>query len=300
MSLISQPIIGRHINISADFLTIPMYAEKIGCQIFQIFLGSPQRILSKARKKEELVIFGKELEKRKLKMVIHGSYTINLCHPINTKRFETSLKSLVQDLNASSIIGNNCLGVIIHMGKNIPENKITNIQALDNYVKGIKAALSITPKNTTIVLETGASQGSEVGSKLDELAKIYGNLNNNEKERVTFCVDTCHIWASGYDISSPVGVKKFFKEFDERIGIRKISCIHFNDSKTPLESHVDRHADIGYGHIGENGLRTIAIFAKRHNIPIIFETPLDTIDKNTNREITYREEMMKIKKWLEM
>lgn len=294
----SQLRIGRHINISGDFLFIPAYAESIGCDIFQIFLGSPQKVLSKARSKDELLKFGKELEKRKIDMVIHGSYTINLCHPTNTGRFQTSLRSLIQDLNASVNFGSCCLGVIIHMGKNIPENKINNEQALKNYVMGIKMALTATPKNTTIILETGASQGSEVGSKISELAKIYWNLNKIERERVKFCIDTCHIWATGYDISVPVGVRKFFDEFDNKIGIKKISCIHFNDSKTPLESHVDRHADIGYGYIGEKGLREVAYFAKRNMIPIIFETPLDTINKNTNCEITFIDEMYKIKKWL--
>ena len=89
-------------------------------------------------------------------MVIHGSYTINLCHPVNSKKFETSIKSLVQDLNASSISGDRCIGVIIHMGKNITENNLSVSEAIGNYIAGIKKALSSTPSETTIILETGA------------------------------------------------------------------------------------------------------------------------------------------------
>ena len=288
----------RHINISKGFLTAPWYAECLGCTIFQIFLGAPQRILSKARQKEELVKFGQELKNRKLKMVVHGSYTINLCHPPKNKKLEASLKSLVQDLNASADIGDCCIGVIIHMGKNIPENNITDEESLQNYIKGLKKALKLTPDNTTIILETGASQGHEVGSKIDGLAEIYDGLTDEEKNRVAFCIDTCHVWATGYDISSSVGVKRFFKEFDQKIGLEKIACIHFNDSKTKLESCVDRHADLGYGFIKEDGLKAIAQFAKKHNLHLITETPLDSINKANNKEITFEEEFAKVKSWI--
>ena len=290
--------IGRHVNISHGFVSSAWYAQNLGCSIFQIFLGAPQRVLSKARQKDELVEFKKELEKRNMKMVVHGSYTINLCHPANTTRFKASLKSLVQDLNASEIIGKKCLGVIIHMGKNIPENKLSDEQALDNYVYGIKTALEATSESTNIILETGASQGSEIASKIDGLAEIYWKLTDEERQRVYFCIDTCHIWATGYDISSPAGVKNFFKEFEDKIGVEKILCIHFNDSKTPLHSCVDRHADLGYGFIKETGLQAVAQYAKKKGIVIITETPLDAINKKTNREVTFKEEFAKLKEWL--
>lgn len=290
--------IGRHINISHGFLTAPWYAECLGCTIFQIFLGSPQRILSKARQKEELIKFGEELKNRKLKMVVHGSYTINLCHPLKSKKFQASLKSLVQDLHGSSDIGSNCLGVIIHMGKNIPENKISDSEAIQNYIKGIKRALIMAPEGTTIILETGASQGHEVGSKIDGLAEIYHGLDDDEKDRVMFCIDTCHIFASGYDIANEVGVNRFFKEFDKKIGLEKIALIHFNDSKTGLGSCVDRHADLGYGHIKEDGLKVVAQFAKKHNIFLLTETPLDAVNPKTNHEVTFEEEFAKLKSWL--
>ena len=290
--------LGRHINISHGFVTAPWYAQSLGCEIFQIFLGAPQQVLSKVRQKDDLIKFGQEIDKRKLKMVIHGSYTINLCHPKKSKKYQASVKSLIQDLNASVDIGNNCLGVIIHMGKNIPENKLSDEQALDNYVIGLQDALSLTPKNTYIILETGASQGSEIASEIDGLSEIYWKLDETERDRIFFCIDTCHIWATGYDISSPIGVKRFFKEFDDKIGIEKIICIHFNDSKTGLESCVDRHADLGYGFIKADGLKAVAIFAQANKIPLIMETPLDAVNKTTNKDVTFEEEFAKVKSWL--
>lgn len=290
--------IGRHVNVTLGFLTAPGYAKSLGCNIFQIFLGVPQQIISKARPKDDLNNFGKELQKLKLKMVIHGSYTINLCHPENSKMFQTSVRSLVQDLNGSSIIGKRCLGVIIHMGKNIPAIKLTDEQAINNYVLGLQTALAQTPDNTTIILETGASQGSEVASKIEGLGEIYWNLTEDQRTRIMFCIDSCHIFSSNYDISTPSGVKSFFKEFDDTIGIDKIACIHFNDSKTKLGSCVDRHADLDYGFIGEAGLKAVALFAQKHSIPLIFETPLDSINVKTNRDITFEEELAKVKAWL--
>lgn len=291
--------IGRHINVSHGFVTAPWYAEQIGCRVFQIFLGSPQQVLTKARAEADLKLFSKELAKRDLKMIVHSSYTINLCHPATALKFKKSLKSLVQDLKATAILGPRCLGAIIHMGKNITELKQTDEQAIDNYVSGLHTALAQSPAPTRIVLETGAAVGTEVGSDLDSLAEIYWKLDATDRERIGFCIDTCHIWATGYDISTRTGVKLFFTEFEDKIGIEKIVCIHFNDSRDKVHSCVDHHADLGYGEIGTKGLRAFARRAKRHNIPIITETPLDAVNPATNRDITITEELATIRSWLE-
>lgn len=290
--------IGRHINTTHGFVTAPAYGKKIGCDIIQIFLGSPQQIISKPRSSADLKIFGQELSKYKLLLAIHGSYTINLCHPKGTRSFTMSVKSLVQDLIASELIGKRCIGVIIHMGKNVATNKISDKQALNNFIFGLKEALSKSPSSTTIILETGASQGTEIASTIDGLSEIYWALTKEERERISFCIDSCHIWATGYDISTPAGVKNFFTEFNEKIGIDRISCIQFNDSKTPLGSCVDRHADLGYGYIGTKGLKAFARYAKQHQIPLIMETPLDSVDPTTNKDVTFQGELTKIKSWL--
>lgn len=290
--------IGHHINIIHDFINIPRYASKLGYGIFQIFLGIPQRVISKPKTEEDLLTFGNELRKYDLKMVIHASYTINLCHPTNSIRFNESLRSLIQDLNASALIGNRCIGVIIHMGKNVPANKLTVDQAINNYVNGLILALEATPDITTIILETGASQGSEVGSKIEILSEIYNKIDIKKRSRIKFCIDTCHIWASGYDISNSTKAKKFFKIFDKLIGIDNIVCLHLNDSKTILNSHVDRHADLGYGYIKSDGLKEIVKLAMKYQIAIVMETPLNSVNPKTNKNITFEEELNKVKLWL--
>ena len=289
--------IGRHINISNGFISSVKHAANLGCNIMQIFLGSPQLILNRKRSNYELESIKSELIELNMDMVIHGSYTINLCHNSTSNKYKASLKSLIQDLLASEKIGSKCLGVIIHMGKNVPEINIDDDIAINNYIIGINEAL-LSTNNSVIILETGASQGNEVGSNIEELAKIYNGILSDYKSRVKFCIDTCHIWATGYNIADDSSVNIFFDKFEKLIGIKNISCIHFNDSKTPLNSHVDRHADIGYGFIGDIGLKSIALFSKKHNIPIIMETPLDSVNKKTNKNISSTDEISKIKEWV--
>lgn len=292
-------LVGRHLNSGGGggFTNLPSYSKELGYNIFQIFLGAPQQILSKGKKISDLEEFGKELTKNDILVVIHGSYTINLCHTKGSAKFKASVKSLTQDLIATQYFKDRCLGVVVHMGKNIPENKIIEDEAIQNYVVGIEESLRNSPAMTKIILETGASQGSEVASKIDGLSKIYWALTEDSRARVRFCIDTCHVWATGYNISTKSGVINFFKEFDKSIGIKKISCIHLNDSKNARESRVDRHADLGYGFVGEPGLMAVTKFAKSNSIPIIMETPLSAIDTITGYTIGYEDELNMVKEW---
>jgi deoxyribonuclease-4 len=290
--------IGRHINASWNFLSAPEDAKQMGCDIIQIFLGNPQQVRNKSKSEKLLSEFSQQLAFNKLKLVIHGNYTINLCHPIDSAKFDSSIATLVKDLNMSAIIGKRCLGVIIHMGKNIKENNISDLAAIENYITGLNVALAQTDKTTTIILETGAGQGNEVGTNLNTLATIYWSLDESERKRIKFCIDTCHIWAAGYDISNKGKVAMFFKMFEKIMGLDKIACFHYNDSKTDINSHVDRHADIGYGKIPAEGLAAVAKYAFKHRIPLILETPLDTVNLKTNKDITFKDELSKINLFL--
>lgn len=293
-----QFLIGRHINAFQGFLTAPEFASKIGCTIFQCFLSNPSKATSKPRDEKELKLFAKQLDKYDMNLVIHGSYIINLCQPSNSFKKKSGLKSLINDLNSVSIIGNRVIGVIIHMGKNVEELKQSDEKAMSNYVDGLKQALKQTPKETIIILETGAGQGHEIGSKLEDLSKIYHSLTKSEQLRVKFCIDSCHVHSADYCLSDKKSVDKFFELWDKLIGIDNIICIHFNDSETDCGSHVDRHADLTYGFIGEQGLETIAKYAEKHKIPLIMETPLDAINIKTNQEITVADEMRRVKNWI--
>lgn len=275
--------VGRHVSIGKNLVDSIDYAKDIGCTFFQIFLGSPRSANRIKRSQEELLGFKKKLKENKMKMVIHGSYIINLCHPKTRSSYDSMIQCLVSDLKISSVFGSRCLGVIIHMGKNIPSDKLTEKEAIKNYVKSLKKILSITPENSNIILETGASQGNEICSDIEGLAIIYHLLTKEEQLRVKFCIDTCHIWSTGYDISTEKKVIKFFKEFNKEVN-GEISCIHFNDSKKELGSCVDRHENIGQGYINNEGLIGVSKYAYKNNIPVVLETPFVN-DKDAIKEI---------------
>ena len=293
--------IGRHISTSRGLLSAPVYGEKIGCQIIQIFLGSPTQAVSRPRTDAELVALGKELKSYKMKLVIHGLYTINLAHQPSSSRFRTSVRALEADLKACHIIGARCIGVIIHMGKNVSDEHISEKKAMFNYAHSLKVVIQQTNKAgifTPIILETGAGVGSEVGSRMNELKFIYDQLNTEEKSRIKFCIDTCHIWAAGYDISTKESVKKFFSNFNKLFGVDRISCIHLNNSQAPLGSKVDRHADLQYGLINIAGIEAIVEIAYKHKIPIIMETPLDSFNRKTKADITFQDEFELVNGWV--
>ena len=137
--------IGCHLGIFPKLSRAPTYANSIGCDMFQIFLGDPQQVINKVIPDEELIKLSKQLSKYKMKMVVHGSYTINLSNPLTNHKHVLSVKAIVKDLQMISIIGKRCIGLVIHMGRNVPANNIDSNQAIKNYVKGLKSSLKGSP-----------------------------------------------------------------------------------------------------------------------------------------------------------
>ena len=133
--------------------------------------------------------------------------------------------------------------------------------------------LNNTPKNTKILLETPCGQGTELGGRLEEFRIIYNKFSEEQKQRLRICVDTCHVFAAGYDLSEPTKVKQFIKTFDTLIGWKYVDLIHLNDSRTVLNSKLDRHELLDEGHIKLKGLTCMIKFAYKANIPLILETP---------------------------
>lgn len=211
----------------------------------------------------------------KLYGVVHGKYTYNFCR----KECQYQIDLLVHELDLSADI--EC-DVILHQGKNVKEENLTRLQAIDNYVKHISQALKETSHlKNGILLENSAQQGTEIGYSLNELAYIYKQFDDELKPRVGFCLDLCHIFVAGeLDVRSASKVLDYFNQFDHMIGLNKLKVIHFNDSSVPFGAKHDRHGDIQCGYISNpllgghhEGFMMVAILAKQHNIGIIFETP---------------------------
>lgn len=261
-------LIGYNINSNDNFLNI----QYNNANYFQIFTADPTKFIYNNK-----FNFSKEIKKcikdNNIGIVIHGSFCINLARSENDKITKNSIYLLKSDINICNNIG--ALGVIIHMGKDT--EKLGEEKSIENYINNLNKILNET-KTSIIILETGASCGSEVGSKLNILGMIREKCIN--KDRVKFCIDTCHIYSSGYDIADENIVDILEEYIEKTLGWNNVIVAHINDSKDMLNSKKDRHADITDGNISKRNLNSfmkfINNFAKR-NIPMILETPSEII-----------------------
>lgn len=289
-------MIGRHLNIyNQEIENLPIYTNKIKSSIFQFFLDSPEKIFYTIPDKSILNKLKKNLIKKSIYCVIHGNYTINLCHSNSSFKGKKSISNLISELNASELIGNNCLGVIIHVGKNVKSNNMSDEEATKNFINNVNYVLSETT-NSNLIIETGSSKGTELFNRIEDLKMVYDEVFN--KDRLYFCIDTCHIWASGYRIDTKKSAEKFMNHFDNTISLKKVKCIHFNNSYDLCGSKKDNHHDLDAGKINISGLSEIAKIAVNNNIPLIMETPLVSINPKTKKLITFEYELKLIKSML--
>jgi deoxyribonuclease-4 len=253
---------GAHYSISHGIISAIDDAIRDKCNMVQIFLGSPiSRHLKKISHKEAELI-SNYLKINNIKLVIHSAYIINLGKEFKESNWD--IKLLIKEMKLSNLFS---LGSVIHCGK---YKDLSLHSGLNNMIKSINYILNNTPDNSTLIIETSAGQGSELCSNLDELTIVWDNIKN--KKRCGICIDTCHIFASGYDIRTIKKVKDYLKEFDKKIGINNIKLIQLNDSKIPLGGKVDRHQELGKGFIGIEGISTFIKFCKKYKIPIILES----------------------------
>jgi deoxyribonuclease-4 len=261
-------LIGFNINSKETFENIC----KNDANYFQIFTSDPTKFIYNNK-----FSFSKETKKfikdNNIGIVIHGSFCINLARSENDKIAKNSIYLLKNDLNICNNI--DALGVIIHMGKDT--EKLGETKSIQNYINNLNTVLRET-KNSIIILETGANCGSEVGSKLNILGMIREKCI--DKERVKFCIDTCHIYSSGYDIADENFVDILEEYIEKTLGWNNVIVSHINDSKDILNSKKDRHADITDGDISRRNLNSFMRFInnfEKRNIPMILETPSEIV-----------------------
>jgi deoxyribonuclease-4 len=265
--------IGYNISTIVDKKNLDKAIEN-GCNFIQVFTSDPCsfNIYNKSNNfnGELLKVYQKE---NKLNYVIHGSFLINLCRLPEDKITKNSINLLKRDLAISKKI--KAIGVIIHMGKdtgNLGEEKAFNM-----YVNNLNKVLS--ESEGIIILETGAGCGKEIATRINDLAKLREFCIC--KERVKFCIDTCHIFSAGYDLTNEIIVDSLEKYMENTLGWENIIVAHINDSKECFNSRKDRHADISDGYIYKNNSQSFMKFInnfKKRNIPMVLETPSDNID----------------------
>lgn len=263
-------LIGAHVSIVGGFDQAIVRGEKINANCIQIFTKSNRQWRAKKITEIEAKKFAQAQKNSKIQIVVaHASYLINVgSSSLATQK--KSIAALTEEIQRCAMLKIPYL--VLHPGtfdkkNNLPENiKIT----ATNIDKAITQAKT---KNITILLETMAGQGSTAGSTFEELAELLKKIKH--KKQIGICVDTCHIFAAGYNFSTKKKYHELWKQFDKIIGIKKIKVIHVNDSKKECGSKVDRHEHIGKGKIGEKSFKFFMQDSHFKNIPKIIETPKD-------------------------
>lgn len=261
-------ILGAHMSIAGGFArAAKKTGEEYGCNALQLFTKSPRSRQVKPIDPDDAEEFKDHCKHYNIKHVVaHSSYLLNFGKPI--AEVQWALNDIKTDFQRVHAIGGH--GVVVHIGKSLDGDRQ---EAINNVIENAKIVIEETKHtNLEYILENTAGQGTEIGFRLDELGQVWKGLKGFSP-RLKSCLDTAHIWAAGYDISTKSGVEQTLKEYDQHIGINTLSCFHFNDSIKELGSRVDRHANIGKGLIGLEGLKTIAQFAEKRSIPLILETP---------------------------
>lgn len=278
---------GAHVAMAGGISKALTNAMNIGANSFALFLKSPRKWVSPDIKDDEVAKFA-ELCKEygynpRTDILPHGSYFINLANP-DAEKEEKAYGSFLDDLKRCEKLN---IGLYnFHPGSSLDGDHKEALKRLaDNINRAIKDTSFV-----KIVIENMAGHGNLIGSDLQDIRDVIDMVE--DKSRVGVCIDTCHTFAAGYDISDQEKFDEFFKKFEEIIGWEYLSAIHLNDSKAPLGANRDLHQKLGYGFLGLEVFRIIANYPKLANIPIVLETPVGNDDSIYGEEI-------KLLEWLE-
>ena len=258
--------IGSHVGFKKDSQLLGSVREALsyGANTFMFYTGAPQNT-SRYPIMDGLTLEAMALMKEHdfdySKVVVHAPYIINLANDKDPEKFKFSVRFLQEELERCELLG--IKSIVLHPGSHVG---LGVDAAISNIAKGLNMILGT--HDVTILLETMAGKGTEVGSSLKEIKRIIDLVD--DKEHIGVCLDTCHLNDAGYDMSE---FDSFLNRFDSLIGLDKIGCVHVNDSKNVLGAHKDRHENIGFGTIGFDNLISIIYNNRLENIPKILETP---------------------------
>ncbi|CEP60941.1 DNA-(apurinic or apyrimidinic site) lyase APN1 LALA0_S02e03158g [Lachancea lanzarotensis] len=277
---------GAHISTAGGISNSVTNAFNIGCNAFAMFLKSPRRWISPDYSPEEIEKFKKNCQELGYNPLVdilpHGQYFINLANP-ELEKAEKSYESFLDDLQRCEQLG---IGLYnFHPGSSLKADHEKQLHQLAGYINKAHKATSF----VKVVLENMAGTGSLVGSDLGDLRKVIDLVD--DKSRIGVCVDTCHTFAAGYDISTESAFDAFWADFDKTVGFKYLSAIHLNDSKAPLAANRDLHEKLGEGFLGLTVFKLVAKAEFLQGIPVVLETPQPTNEG-------YGEEI-KLLEWLE-
>ena len=260
--------IGAHVSASGGVDNAPRNAAEIGATAFALFTKNQRQWAAPPLSEQQIEAFCTECERlgySAAQILPHDSYLINLGHP-EEEPLEKSRASFLHEMQRCEQLGLDRLN--FHPGSHL--KKISEEESLRLVAESINIALEKT-SGVTAVIENTAGQGSNLGYAFWHLAYIIDRVE--DKSRVGVCLDTCHSFAAGYDLSTEKGCDEVFAEFEREVGFKYLRGMHLNDAMKPLGSRVDRHSPLGEGYLGITPFRYIMQDSRFDNIPLILETP---------------------------
>ncbi len=255
--------LGCHISAAQGYENMADQALSIGANTFAFFTRNPRGGKSKAVDPEDIKRFYEKIEGKGFgKLVAHAPYTLNPCSATQKVRDFAHI-AMKEDLEKMEYTPNNYYN--FHPGSHTGQGVEKGISLICELLNDI-----LTPEQTTtVLLESMAGKGSEIGSTFEELKQIIDGVEL--KDKIGVCLDSCHISDGGYDVKE--NLDGVLEEFDKRVGLKYLKAMHLNDSKNPLSAHKDRHEKIGEGYLGVETFAKIINHAKLQGIPFILETP---------------------------
>lgn len=264
--------VGAHVSVSGGVAWAPELAHAIGGKAFALFTGSSNRWVSKSISKDQVALFHKRCEDYGYKpehILVHDNFLINLGSP-DPEKLEKSRKSFLDEFRRCEQLGLTLLN--FHPGSHL--RQMSEEECLNRIAESINITLDQTT-GVTAVIETTAGQGSNLGHRFEHIAHIINRVE--DKSRVGVCVDTCHTFSAGYDLRSPEGYEETWRIFDDVIGFNYLRGMHLNDDMRECGSRIDRHESLGRGTLGPEFFLRLMNDPRFDNIPLILETPDDTL-----------------------
>jgi len=263
--------LGIHTSTAGALENAALHAAELGANTFQIFSASPRMWRARAPDPGQVKLLKAARRRFDVNpLVIHVSYLVNLASADPVIRAK-SVAAFRGELERAAAIGAEYL--VLHpgsyRGRSVEEGIADFVAALRDAAAGFHS------RGLTVLLENTAGAGSHLGSRFEDLASIRERAGAVTRLPMGYCLDTCHLLAAGFDITTPAGLRGTVRSAERLLGLANVRVFHVNDSKTPLGSHVDRHANIGEGHIPLDAFRRILQHPKLRGKPFILETPID-------------------------
>lgn len=259
-------LLGKHVSIAGGIDKAPGRAREIGCNSLQIFAKNPRGWRGRQLKDKEIEKVKKLMNEMEMgPLVVHSTYLINLATP-REDLWEKSIAGLIDDYTRAGKLNSDFL--VVHPGNHTGKGIEYGIERITNAINRVFESVE---NSTYLLLENVAGAGTSIGSNFRQLHDIIKGIE--DKNRLGICLDTCHAYAAGYDLSTRNGIDEMIMEIEDILGLNYLKVIHINDSKHPISSNKDEHAHIGEGYIGLKGFRELVNHPKLKNLPFILETP---------------------------